>query len=60
MGIWGGLVGQDGGYVAAALVMLMSPVFFPVLPIIAPVRLPLPLPEAACAARCADHEEPGA
>ena len=50
MGIWGGLVGQDGGYVAAALVMLMSPVFFPVLPIIAPVRMPPPLPEAACAA----------
>ena len=27
-----------GGYVATALVMLMSPVFFPVLAIIAPVR----------------------
>ena len=38
MGIWSGLVGMSGGYVATALVMLMSPVFFPVLAIIAPVR----------------------
>ena len=38
MGIWSGLAGVDGGYVATALVMLMSPVFFPVLAIIAPVR----------------------
>ena len=37
MGIWSGLVGMEGGYVATALVMLMSPVFFPVLVIIAPV-----------------------
>ena len=37
MGIRSGLVVMEGGYIAAALVMLMSPIFFPVLAIIAPV-----------------------
>lgn len=37
-------MGMSGGYVATALVMLMSPVFFPVLAIIAPVQ---PCPDSS-------------
>ena len=38
MGIWSGLGEVAYGYVATALVMLMSPALFPTLAIIVPVR----------------------
>ena len=38
MGNWDGLADMPCGYVATALVMLMSPAFFSVLPIMLPVR----------------------
>ena len=38
MGIWSGLTEMACGYVATALVMLMSPALFPILAIIVPVR----------------------